>query len=164
MLCAPALAQQKCEPGTALQSTPDERYEDNRDGTVTDRKLKLMWMRCSAGQQWSAGRCSGAAGSYTLEAARQLASEFNQGGSFFYSDWRLPQLKEIASLIETRCASPRVNLAVFPDTPAGIYWSTTPRAGMKDASLFYALGFGDDGVTYQRIDQPSHVRFVRRAQ
>jgi Protein of unknown function (DUF1566) len=158
------LAQQRCEADPSLQSTPTARFEDHGDGTVTDRQLKLMWTRCSAGQTWAAGTCSGQAGTYTWEAAGRLASELNQRGSYFYSDWRLPQLRELATLIERACSSPRVNLSVFPNTPAGIYWSATPRPGAQDPSSAYALGFGSDGVEYQAKDVQSHVRLVRRAQ
>lgn len=37
----------------------DGRYRDNRDGTVTDIKTKLQWMRCSVGQSWNGQSCAG---------------------------------------------------------------------------------------------------------
>jgi hypothetical protein len=164
LACTSVQAQQICEADISLQSTPTERFEDNGDGTVTDRKLKLMWTRCSAGQTWMAGTCSGQAGTYTWESAGQWVNNVNLRGTFFYSDWRLPQLREIATLIERQCSNPRVNLAVFPNTPAGLFWSVTPRAGGSDKAQVYVMGFGNDGVDYQTREQLSHVRLVRRSQ
>jgi hypothetical protein len=40
-------------------SSPTSRFDDHGDGTVTDRQSKLMWMRCSIGQVWSAGTSTG---------------------------------------------------------------------------------------------------------
>lgn len=157
-------AQQTCEADLSQQSSPTDRFEDHGDGTVTDRKLKLMWTRCSAGQVWTAGSCSGQAGTYTWESAGLWAADVNRRGTYFYSDWRLPQLSEIATLIERGCSNPRVNLVVFPNTPAGIYWSATPRAGAADKASVYVLGFGNDGADHQTREQLGHVRLVRRSQ
>ncbi len=158
------LAQQRCEAEASQWSTPTDRFEDNGDGTVTDRKLKLMWTRCSAGQIWAAGSCTGQVGTYTWESAAQWVSEVNSRGTYFYSDWRLPQLSEIATLIERRCSNPRVNLAVFPNTPAGLFWSATPRAGSTEKSSVYVLDFGSDGVDSQSRERRGHARLVRRSQ
>lgn len=158
------LAQQRCEADTSQWSTPTDRFEDNGDGTVTDRKLKLMWTRCSAGQVWTAESCSGQAGSYTWEAARQWVSEVNSRGTYFFNDWRLPQLSEIATLIERQCSNPRVNLAVFPNAPAGLFWSATLRVGSAETSSVYVLDFGSDGVDSQSREKRSHARLVRRSQ
>jgi hypothetical protein len=164
LACVHTAAQQHCDADASLQSTPAERFEDHGDGTVTDRRLKLMWTRCSAGQAWTAGDCAGQAASYSLDSARMLVTDVNQRGTFFYDDWRLPQLREIATLIERQCSNPRVNLSVFPNTPAGTYWSATPRVGAGQSGQVYVLGFGDDGIESRSFDRPSHVRLVRRAQ
>lgn len=157
-------AQQRCEADVAQQSTPTTRFQDNGDGTVTDVELKLMWTRCSVGQTWNGKICDGQASTHTWDSASQAASDVNSSGTYFYNDWRLPQLKEIATLIERRCSNPRVNLSVFPNTPAGIFWSSTQRPGTGEVQRVYALSFGDDGVDYQTRDQRNHVRLVRPSQ
>lgn len=157
-------AQQRCEGNVSLRSVPTERFEDNGDGTVTDRQSKLMWSRCSAGQQWTAGSCSGQAGTYTFDSAKGLARDVNQTGTYFYKDWRLPRLPELATLIERQCANPRTNLVIFPNTPAGSFWTETSRPGSTDGASAYALSFDTEGVLYQGKDERSHVRLVRRSQ
>jgi hypothetical protein len=160
---SPAWAGQVCDARTYPLSAPTTRFEDNGDGTVTDRATKLMWMRCSGGQQWSGDSCSGQARAFDWRTAQRLAGDVNVNGSHFFNDWRVPSLRELASIVERECSDPRVNLAVFPDTPPGLYWTVSPRPGDDAASLVYALSFGNDGVVPSPKDGEHHVRLVRDA-
>jgi hypothetical protein len=165
-----ALAQQVCDGATGGRSSPSTRFLDNADGTVTDKESKLMWLHCSAGQAWvpesrsGSGRCSGEVDRLSWAAAQSLASELNRRGSFFFNDWRVPQLRELATITERDCADPRVNLAVFPGTEAGGYWTATSRPGTRDDSHAYALSFGAEGIAYRPKDEVHRVRLVRSAQ
>ena len=164
-----ALAQQVCEDGNGApdnRSSPSARFLDNADGTVTDKESKLMWLRCSAGQAWKSetGRCSGEVGQLSWAAAQSFAGEVNLRGSFFFNDWRLPQLRELATITERGCANPRVNLAVFPGTEASRYWTATSRPGTRDEDFAYALSFGAEGVAYLSKDEAHSVRLVRSTQ
>jgi Protein of unknown function (DUF1566) len=142
-----ACAQQVCDAAASSRSSPTSRFEAHADGTVTDKESKLMWMRCSVGQAWD-GR----------------AAELNRRGSLFYADWRLPQLRELATIAERECANPRVNLAVFPGTEASRYWTATSRPGSRDETFAYALSFGAEGIAYRPKDEAHRVRLVRTAQ
>ena len=109
LLAGPVVgAQQACSDGKS--SLPPERFQDNGDGTVTDMESKLMWMRCSGGQQWHGNRCVGAAGAYGWNAARQHAETISRDGGAFFADWRLPSLRELASITDRGCENPRTNL------------------------------------------------------
>jgi hypothetical protein len=59
-------------------------YTDNRDGTVTDRVTGLMWSRAVDPKKVS------------LKEANQIANRMTLGG---YSDWRVPGIKELYSLM-----------------------------------------------------------------
>lgn len=41
-------------------------YIDNGDGTVTDTRTGLTWMRCALGQTWDGSTCVGVAGEHPL--------------------------------------------------------------------------------------------------
>lgn len=41
------------------------------------------------------------------------------------NDWRLPNHKELMSLLESACASPMLNVHVFPDDEGHPAWSST---------------------------------------
>jgi hypothetical protein len=155
------MAAQVCDTTEFPASAPVERFQDNGDGTVTDRTNQLMWMRCSAGQTWSAGNCSGTPDLRDWASAINYAEEVNRSGTFFYTDWRIPKLPELASIAERGCKDPRINLTIFPTTPALAYWTATPRPGAVDAGLVYALDFGGDGVVPELKNQQHLVRLVR---
>ena len=142
---------------------PAERFRDNGDGTVTDTASKLMWMRCSTGQRWQAqaGRCSGSAGALSWGQAIQLADQLNADGAAFYNDWRVPSLRELATITARECSGPRTNLAVFPGTAPAAYWSATARPGETGNERLLALGFGSEGVFAARKDERHHLRLVR---
>lgn len=154
-----AAAQHACADEGSAAAAPSARFQDNGDGTVTDAKTGLMWMRCSGGQQWQGGRCVGPVASFSLDEAQSEAEQLNRGGAAFFNDWRVPSLRELATITERRCESPRTDLAVFPDTPASMYWSSTPRAG--DVKRRWAMSFGDAGVVVAVKDERFHLRLVR---
>lgn len=142
-------------------SLPAERFRDNGDGTVTDVASRLMWMRCSMGQRWHSGACIGAAGVASWPEAQRHADQANLDGSASFSDWRLPSVRELATITARECVRPRTNLAVFPGTVAAAYWSATPRAGEAGGERVFALGFGAQGVFAARKDERHHLRLVR---
>ena len=59
-------------------------YQDNGDGTISDLITGLTWSRTVDAQKVS------------LEQAHEMAKEMTLGG---YTDWRVPSIKELYSLI-----------------------------------------------------------------
>jgi hypothetical protein len=163
LTCGGAWAQQVCDLLSRAPSSPTSRYADNGDGTLTDLELQLMWMRCSSGQRWAGGRCSGAASLHSRPAAQAAAAQLNREAAQFYNDWRLPTVRELATIAERQCSAPRVNLALFPDTPAAPYWTASARAGRAAGEAAYALDFGAAGVQVLGPLETAHVRLVRNA-
>ncbi|WP_166638815.1 DUF1566 domain-containing protein [Paraglaciecola marina] len=103
-------------------TTPDASFIDNDDGTVTDLGTGLIWTTCSLGQVWETGQCIGDATSFIWSDALEQAATFVYAES---SDWRLPNIKELESLVEFGCHSPSINEGVFPNTSSTYYWSST---------------------------------------
>lgn len=145
-------------------SLPAGRFRDHGDGTVTDVESKLMWMRCSLGQRWQSGACVGAAGAVSWRDAQGHADEVNLDGGASFSDWRLPSLRELATITARECTRPRTNVRVFPGTATAAYWSATSRAGEASGERAYVLGFGAEGVLVARKDERHHLRLVRSGQ
>jgi hypothetical protein len=152
-------AQQSCSSDTVSMKVAD--FHENGDGTVTDLETKLMWMRCSSGQQWLGQRCIGIADAHGWLETKQYADKVNRDGEAFFNDWRVPSLRELATITDRGCVNPRTNLSVFPDTPAAPFWSSTPRPGESSGVRFLALSFGVEGVVLARKDERFHVRLVR---
>ncbi|HUM12904.1 MAG TPA: DUF1566 domain-containing protein [Myxococcaceae bacterium] len=123
--------------GQLCDTVPDTlRYVDYRDGTVTDVLTGLMWQRCAVGSHLddsgtpddpSDDRCAEDSGGKTSwEAALQAAAANGAGG---HLDWRLPNVKELDSIVEPGCFAPAIESQPFPDTPPALFWSSTPGPG-----------------------------------
>lgn len=156
-------AAQTCDTSVRPASTSAARFKADADGTVTDTRSHLMWMRCSAGQRWSGNHCVGTAQSLSFPSAQSVADEVNRSGSAFFSDWRVPRMPELASIAERECSDPRIDLSLFPDTPATFYWTATSRKGAGAEDFAYALSFGNEGFRYVDRGQANLVRLVRDA-
>ncbi len=161
VLALSAHAQQTCN--VNMQETaPDSRFNvDTVQQTVTDSQTGLMWMRCSLGQ--SGNDCSGgSATEYNWQQALALVAATNATGSGGYYDWRLPNIKELASIVEVRCHVPAINANVFPNTQSGFYWSSSPDAHNNDFA--WSVIF-HDGKTFSYLKDGSfYVRLVRGGQ
>jgi hypothetical protein len=161
--CAlPAWAAQTCDTSRYPLSTPAERFTDNGDGTLTDRQSGLTWMRCALGQTWSGARCSGEPDAYSWSSAQVAARDLNgRGGYAGHADWRMPHIPELAMIVERQCADPRVNAALFPDTPATYFWTATARRGKGLEGEAYLLSFGPEGAAPRNKDDRHYARLVR---
>lgn len=151
----PLLAQ-VCNPKIEA-TTPDERYKDNGDGSVTDRKTGLEWSRCSIGQKWDSDTCIGDAQQLLWSIASLVATTTEHPAAS--NKWRLPELKELSELVELQCAQPAINLSIFPTTPAAAFWTAT-RFANKDGS-FWQVQFILGETVPERGDYNAFVRLVR---
>lgn len=162
LLVLPLRAEQTCDTRLYPLSAPNERYALHEDGTVTDVVSDLMWMRCSVGQTWSGETCVGTPTPMRWQEAEDAAVRVNDEGEFFFNDWRLPTLRELAMIAERQCENPRINLSVFAATPADFYWTTSTRAG--EEGEVYALSFGPEGAGLRSKDAQGYARLVRTDQ
>ena len=140
---------------------------DQMKGTISDPDTDLMWKKCSEGQHWDANTnsCTGSANTYTWQAALQQAKSINQGiqgENIGYTDWRLPNIKELSSIVELQCWRPSINLNYFPETPSLGYWSSSSNASNSNRAWHIDFYHG-----YDFWDSKSHrfyVRLVRSGQ
>ncbi len=154
-----ANAAQTCK-SNIQATTPDSRFTTTAE-TVTDTKTGLMWMRCSLGQSGNA--CSGgSAGSYNWQQALASAAAANTANLGGHNDWRLPNIKELASIAELRCYDPAINLTIFPNTPSSGYWSSSPYAYNNYNAWGVYFYSGNDSNYYK--DTSYFVRLVRGGQ
>ena len=129
------------------RTAPDNLYELlNNNTEVKDKETGLIWQRCSLGQTWSGTACTGTAATYNWTNALQTAKNMGNG-------WRVPNIKELDSLIEQACYSPSINEVFFPNTQSGSYWSSSPFTGV-DFTFGSVGGSGFNGANL-------YVRLVR---
>ncbi|MEW6077798.1 MAG: DUF1566 domain-containing protein [Thermodesulfobacteriota bacterium] len=123
-------------------------YTDNGDGTVTatDNGVSLMWARDSFVEASS------------WEDALAYCENLILAG---YSDWRLPDIKELRSLVDYERHGPAIDLNYFPDTTLDPYWSsTTYTESPGDAWVVGFYSGGSNGGEDKNRDA-SKVRAVR---
>lgn len=114
---------------TQTPSTPTDRFAKN-NGVVIDSKTGLMWKQCTEGTRYNVKteQCDGDENVYTWQGLLQYTQQLNQGeigNSRSYNDWRIPNIKELESIVEYRCISPSINLDVFNNTEGVSFWSAS---------------------------------------
>lgn len=123
-LSTPLMAQ-TCKENIA-PSTIAEQFVDTNEGYIIDVKTGLMWSKCLFGQTFESGECTGSP--LDIESWSLALKTTEQADVAGFNDWRLPNIKELASIIEYQCYAPAIRLDAFPDTPSAGFWTNTPNA------------------------------------
>jgi hypothetical protein len=140
------------------RTTPDADLVDNGNGTVTHTKTGLMWKQCMEGLS-GAGCATGTVATLTWAQALAAPSTANFNNVGGHNDWRLPNIKELKSIVEFACA-PFINLVRFPNTPQNPdTWSATTYAPQPDSAWSQSFGAGGNG-SYPKVTAIG-VRLVR---
>lgn len=140
-------------------SNPDSVYIDHGDGTVTDTRTDLMWKQCAEGL--SGANCENGSAQVFSWANALAHAEFSTFRD--YTDWRLPNVKELSSLVEGCRAHPSINTNLFPNTPDLEYWSGSPVSENSSASWWVSFSTGRSLPWYLRSNE-YRVRLVRGGQ
>jgi hypothetical protein len=108
------------------QSAP-QSLTDNGNGMVTDNGTHLMWQQ-------------GESSSTTWEEALYTCETSTLAG---YTDWRLPNFKELLSLVDDTRYRPSNNIAMFPNAISDYYWTSTTYAinSSYASCVFFEYGF-----------------------
>ncbi|WP_146108651.1 DUF1566 domain-containing protein [Chromatium okenii] len=139
------------------------RYRDLGNGIVLDIKTDLQWMRCALGQTWTGETCNGEAKKYNWDEAHSAVNELNQHGGYAgHSDWRLPSIDELKTLI-VKDQKPAIDQQAFPNTPKWWFWSgSLHHASYSDFAWYVVFS---SGVAYNcGRNSDGHVRLVRGGQ
>lgn len=142
---------------------PALSYQDNGDGTITDLNTGLMWEQKVAG----GGTCLDA-----LHAVDAVCSWFDATGAWIsavnaegyagHSDWRLPNIKELQSIVDYGTVNPAIDSTFSGVTAASSYWSSTSHAAFPTGAWF--VFFDGGGVLASNKVDTLRVRAVRGGQ
>jgi len=118
-------------------------FHDNGDGTVTDHATGLMWSKADSGKGMN------------WQAALAWAQQKNVENFLGHKDWRLPNAKELQSIVDySRSPATTRSAAIDPvfnctpinnaigQTDYGYYWTGTTHAGLRggDAAVYVSFG------------------------
>ena len=137
----------------------EERFVDNGNGTVTDRKTKLVWMQDD---------------SYVIyqrfliySIAKKFADKMNAESFAGYSDWRIPSKEEAHSLYyreKEKSIQDKYEMSLYIDpvfTEGCGYdtWTTNTRGKITAYVFSFASGTGGHKEVDDTLD--TSVRLVR---
>ena len=115
---------------------------------VLDPRTSLMWAVESLG---------GARGVKQKDAAAQL----NGFALLGHSDWRVPEIEELQTLVNFKAVNPSIDADLFPGTKSDWYWTNTAYAPSPSGYAWYVsftYGYSDFD---DRDDDDGFVRAVR---
>lgn len=128
-------------------------YTDNKNGTITDNYTGLIWKKCSQGT--SGTNCNyGSPSLREWAKARVECEELNFAGK---KGWRLPNLKELQSIVDTGTFRPSINKKFFASSDDPFWTLTSP--GEYPASKFTVL-FSDGSVYFSSANGAAAIRCV----
>ena len=153
-LAASASAQTCLSSG--VETTPEDDFTIISSGSVLHTPTDLVWKRCAEGQTWDGSTCDGEAVKYTWQEALKLAQEASDEDLL---GWRLPNVKELASVVERMCVRPAINTTLFPETPSDDFWTSTPSA--DDPERAWVVAFFNASHSIKEKNRYVYVRLVR---
>jgi hypothetical protein len=154
----------ECAYDNILSSTPIEKFLINNDGTVTDLRFGLMWTTCTFGQTFEAttGRCVGNATNVPLWSdALSSQDSLNENTFAGFNTWRLPNAKELQTIIERACRNPAIRSDVFPDSINAVYWTNTPDDEVNPQLKARIIDFADGSEFFKATSEKLYIRHVR---
>jgi len=117
---------------------------DNGDGTVSDYGTGLTWQQAEAGTK-------------AWESALSYCNNLTLANA---SDWRLPNVKELESIIDDTRYNPAIDTSYFPGAVPSTYWSSSTYLGSTSTAWFVRFSDGSyRGITVK--SSPYNVRCVR---
>lgn len=122
-------------------------FVDNGDGTVTDRATGFMWSKQDSGyvnddasirmpndDNFAFGR--------TWVDTLAWVQKMNDANYLGYSDWRLPDAKELQSIVQYgKTVLPATDANMFDLSRSDMYvWTSTTSGDFPDTALYFAFG------------------------
>jgi len=132
--------------GVSLSLTANFTRNDTTQ-VVTDSKTQLQWKDDAIGSTMTWTEAISYCESLTFAT---------------YSDWRLPNVKELTSLVDDSKTSPSIDTNVFEHTVSNLYWSSTTYT--VDASSAWSVHFSYGPQYYYSKSRNHNIRCVRAGQ
>ena len=158
-----ATIEQNCSGSTTTTPSNSFIFDEAISSITFHDSTELMWARCVVGQTWNEEdfACEGEPVRLSWQMALQLSDDYVYAD---YTDWRLPNIKELASIVEHACVSPSSNESVFSNTPNGNFWTSTPNTSADKTTEAWAVAFSNGRIDSRDKHQDYYVRMVRYAE
>jgi len=141
---------QRGDDGDYKKGWSGNRFINNGDGTITDNATGLMWVANPAS--------AGVGGTYTWDDAIAACKNLKFAG---YGDWRLPNIKELVSIVDYGAHNPSIDPAYFVGRSDN-FWSSTTIINNTPYAWYVYFGFGS--VLFNSKAIAYRIRPVRAGQ
>lgn len=155
-------SEQICQDTNILPSARDARYERNIQGIVMDKNTGLMWRTCTEGTSGSECDTGSAINASWGDALLYVNKVNHDKGLEGFTDWRLPNIRELNSLADVQCTNASINSRIFPNTPAAHFWTSSPYNTLDFYSWYVDFSTGETN-TDDRLNAKK-IRLVRAGQ
>ena len=119
---------------------PSPRFTDNGNKTVTDNLTSLIWTKNANAPGPSA---CGPETSKTWQKALDYVACLNTNNYLGHNDWRLPNRKELFSLVDRSKYKPSIPTGhPFTNVQSDSYWSSSTCAGYTGYAWGVRMDFG----------------------
>ena len=137
---------------------PTPRFTDNGDGTVTDNLTGLIWLKNA--------NCAGGTRTWTQAVSdgnSLMSGECGLTDGSVATNWRLPNVKELLSLVDYGETGPALPLGhPFTNVQSTLYWSSSSLISSPASAFSVSMYQGT--VTTAGKALPYHVWPVRGGQ
>jgi alpha-tubulin suppressor-like RCC1 family protein len=119
------------------------RFKDHGDGTITDTKTGLMWMKDANINK----------SKVPWQTAKEYIEELNKGihANFAYKDWRLPKVRELASVIDSSQFYPALPEAhPFENVRKNSYYWTS-SGGFNIVGYVWVVDMASGNIKYDYV-------------
>ena len=132
------------------------------DGSIHDGSKTFTWCdtnpATNGGNQGTCGTGTDV-GATDTESFIKALNNAKYGG---FSDWRMPNVKELISIEDLSKYSPAINITWFPNTVSSYYWSSTTYAVNSSSARYVNFDYGFVDYAYKTF--AFAVRAVRGEQ
>jgi hypothetical protein len=143
-------------------ASPNPRFTDNGDGTITDNLTGLIWLKnanCPGGTLTWYGALDFVAG---INSGANNCADISKAGDN-QTDWRLPNIRELYSLVDYSHINPALPFPHPFTNFSGhrmLYWSSTSYA--LDPTVAFVLDFvqGNVGAGFNKSSSDGNYGFV----
>ena len=119
-------------------------FTENGNGTITDNVTNLVWQKIHSTD------------SLTWEQSLTYADTVTTGG---YTDWRLPNIKELQSINDENLINPSINNTFFSNVGVNKFWSSTSLPNQTAKAWYLSTQFGI--TTYDAKTVKHYIYCVR---
>ena len=130
------------------------QFELALGGLARDRENRLEWYRCSLGQRFNGSECVGEAQYEKWEETIVIIDEVNEKSG---TNWRMPALKELRTLVIEDCGNPAINPNIFPGILVENYWAADKSSGSGFRCGMYTYLGATSCRLFNNLERPSLI-------